>query len=68
MNKTKDVPQLFSRRQFILSALIGSVLVNNYLPDVPKTILSAPNINPENDFVILNGWVMLNNDLGKDTN
>jgi hypothetical protein len=63
MKTQKDKQFLLSRRNFILTAFMCTLLINKFISNHKNVEVSPQSSNKDEGFVILAGWVLLNEDL-----
>jgi hypothetical protein len=63
MGVKKSNQLILGRRNFILTALISPILISMVFDRQKNKLTHSPLINQDEGFVVLDGWVMLKDEL-----
>lgn len=63
MNRQKGIRFLSSRRNFVLAAFMLPLLINKLMTDLKNEEVNSLSSNKNEGFIIVAGWVLLNDDL-----
>lgn len=63
MNTQKSIRFLSSRRSFVLAAFMLPFFINNLMIDNKNEEINSLSSDRDEGFIIVGGWVLLNDDL-----